>query len=146
MSPKTRIEPGQLRFHLIFAITMKQTLFFLLVGLSLNLVAAPPIVAEDDRQDMTLAVSYTTYDLEQNVMQIIFADQNDSKVKYKIFSEKERLKSVGGFLSTAGMNYVNVDISYYESGTYILEMNNGVSEVVYYFNINRPTPVSASTK
>lgn len=71
-------------------------------------------------------------------MKIIFANLDESKIQYKIFSENDRLKSLGRFDSEAGMNFVDVDISYYQSGNYVLEMNDGNTEVIYYFNVNRP--------
>lgn len=123
---------------------MYKTLFFLLFAFSINLNASNFNSESQDRDNLTLAVSYTTYDYDQNTMKIIFANSNDSKIKYKIFSEKERLKSVGGFHSESGMNFVNIDITYYETGTYILEMNDGETEAVYYFKVNRPKTESVS--
>ncbi len=117
---------------------MKKTLLFLAVCLSLNLSANDGGALSQDRDELSLVVSYSTYDFEQNLMSIIFANVEDCKIQYKVFTDQERLKSVGGFEVEAGMNFVNVDISYYESGNYVLEMNDGKTESVYYFNINRP--------
>lgn len=117
---------------------MIRTLLVFIAFFSLNLNATNGLIEQQDREDLTLAVSYTAYDFDQDVMQIVFANLNESKIKYKIFSDTERLKSVGGFQSDAGMNVVNIDITYYETGNYILEMNDGETETVYYFNVNRP--------
>lgn len=123
---------------------MYKTLFLLLFTLGLTANASNPNFDSQDRDDLTLAVSYTTYDFDQNTMQIIFANLNDTKIKYKIFSDTERLKSVGGFETEAGINTVDIDISYYETGNYILEMNDGETETVYYFNVDRPKTESVS--
>lgn len=116
----------------------KTSLILLVSCLSLNLSAATDGTNSKDRNELSLAVSYSSYDFEQNVMKIIFANLDESKIQYKIFSENDRLKSLGRFDSEAGMNFVDVDISYYQSGNYVLEMNDGNTEVIYYFNVNRP--------
>jgi len=65
---------------------MNKTLFLLFFAFAVNLNATNSNSTPQDRDDLTLAVSYTTYDYDQNIMQIIFANQNDAKISYKIFN------------------------------------------------------------